>query len=47
MVMLIKRRELKKALEYMALESGTMIEDIKIDRVFIGSCTNARLEDSY
>ena len=35
----------EKALEYMALESGTMIEDIKIDRVFIGSCTNARLED--
>ena len=29
----------------MALESGTLIEDIEIDRVFIGSCTNARLED--
>ncbi len=35
----------EKALDYMALEPGTMIEDIKIDRVFIGSCTNARLED--
>ena len=35
----------EKALEYMALKPGTLIEDIKIDRVFIGSCTNARLED--
>ena len=40
-----QKRGAEKALEYMALESGTMIEDIKIDRVFIGSCTNARLED--
>ncbi|MEW6043369.1 MAG: 3-isopropylmalate dehydratase large subunit [Thermoproteota archaeon] len=35
----------KKALEYMDLEAGTPITDIKIDRVFIGSCTNARLQD--
>ena len=35
----------QKALEYMDLKSGTPITDIKIDRVFIGSCTNARLED--
>ena len=35
----------KKALEYMDLEAGIPITDIKIDRVFIGSCTNARLED--
>lgn len=34
-----------KALDYMDLKSGTLITDIKIDRVFIGSCTNARLED--
>lgn len=35
----------RKALEYMGLEPGTPITDIKIDRVFIGSCTNARLQD--
>jgi len=40
-----QKRGAEKALEYMALEPGTLIEDIKIDRVFIGSCTNARLED--
>jgi 3-isopropylmalate/(R)-2-methylmalate dehydratase large subunit len=35
----------ERALRYMALEPGTAIEAITIDRVFIGSCTNARLED--
>ena len=34
-----------RALQYMALQPGTAIEEIAIDRVFIGSCTNARLED--
>jgi 3-isopropylmalate/(R)-2-methylmalate dehydratase large subunit len=34
-----------RALEYMALVPGTPITDIKLDRVFIGSCTNSRLED--
>ena len=34
-----------QALEYMGLQPGTAIEDIKIDHVFIGSCTNARLSD--
>ena len=40
-----QKKGAEKALEYMDLKSGTMIEDIIIDRVFIGSCTNARLED--
>ena len=35
----------ERALTYMALEPGTAMEAIAIDRVFIGSCTNARLED--
>ncbi|TMG28880.1 MAG: 3-isopropylmalate dehydratase large subunit [Chloroflexi bacterium] len=35
----------ERALRYMALEPGTAMEAITIDRVFIGSCTNARLED--
>jgi 3-isopropylmalate/(R)-2-methylmalate dehydratase large subunit len=34
-----------RALRYMALEPGTAMEAIRLDRVFIGSCTNARLED--
>ena len=40
-----ERRGMLRALEYMALQPGTPIEKIQIDRVFIGSCTNARLED--
>lgn len=35
----------EKALAYMGLEPGTKIEDISVDRIFIGSCTNARIED--
>jgi 3-isopropylmalate/(R)-2-methylmalate dehydratase large subunit len=35
----------ERALAYMALEPGTAIEDIAVDRVFIGSCTNSRIED--
>ena len=40
-----QKRGAEQALEYMALKPGTLITEIKIDRVFIGSCTNARLED--
>ena len=39
------REATERALEYMGLTAGTSIADIKIDRVFIGSCTNARIED--
>jgi 3-isopropylmalate/(R)-2-methylmalate dehydratase large subunit len=39
------RKATEQALEYMGLQPGTRIEDIAIDRVFIGSCTNSRLED--
>jgi 3-isopropylmalate/(R)-2-methylmalate dehydratase large subunit len=40
-----ERSAVERALTYMALEPGTAIRDIRIDRVFIGSCTNARIED--
>lgn len=39
------RQATERALEYMALTPGMPIRDIKIDRVFIGSCTNSRIED--
>ncbi len=39
------RPAVERMLEYMGLEPGTRIEDISVDRVFIGSCTNSRLED--
>jgi 3-isopropylmalate/(R)-2-methylmalate dehydratase large subunit len=39
------RKAARRALEYMALKPGTPIEAIKLDRVFIGSCTNSRIED--
>jgi 3-isopropylmalate/(R)-2-methylmalate dehydratase large subunit len=40
-----QRGTVERALDYMALKPGTLIEDIKIDRVFIGSCTNSRITD--
>jgi 3-isopropylmalate/(R)-2-methylmalate dehydratase large subunit len=41
----VKREGMRRALEYMQLESGTPISSIAPDKVFIGSCTNARIED--
>lgn len=41
----LKRKSLVDALDYMGLQGGTNITDIELDKVFIGSCTNARLED--
>jgi 3-isopropylmalate/(R)-2-methylmalate dehydratase large subunit len=40
-----KRLSKERALAYMGLAAGTKITDIKLDRVFIGSCTNGRIED--
>lgn len=41
----VKRDAIEKALVYMALKPNTSITDISIDKVFIGSCTNSRIED--
>jgi len=40
-----RREGMARALEYMGLKPKTRIQDIKIDKVFIGSCTNSRIED--
>lgn len=40
-----KRASVQRMLEYMGLTPGTNMTDIKVDKVFIGSCTNARIED--
>jgi 3-isopropylmalate/(R)-2-methylmalate dehydratase large subunit len=39
------RQAAERALDYMGLKPGTAMQDIAVDRVFIGSCTNSRLED--
>jgi 3-isopropylmalate/(R)-2-methylmalate dehydratase large subunit len=41
----VKRHDWERALKYMGLEAGTPIKNISIDKVFIGSCTNSRIED--
>jgi 3-isopropylmalate/(R)-2-methylmalate dehydratase large subunit len=41
----VKRAGMDRALAYMGLTAGTPVTDIRLDRVFIGSCTNSRIED--
>ena len=39
------KQSARRALEYMGLQPGTRMQDIELDKIFIGSCTNARIED--
>ncbi len=41
----VKANGMRRALEYMGLQPGMAISDIRVDKVFIGSCTNSRIED--
>lgn len=40
-----KRAAMERALDYMGLDPGTKLDTVKVDKVFIGSCTNSRIED--
>ena len=41
----VKRKDMERALKYMGLTPNTLISDIYLDKIFIGSCTNSRIED--
>jgi len=41
----VRAKGMQRALDYMGLQAGTRITDIAVDKVFIGSCTNSRIED--
>jgi 3-isopropylmalate/(R)-2-methylmalate dehydratase large subunit len=41
----VRKAKIARSLEYMGLTAGTPINEVKIDKIFIGSCTNGRLED--
>jgi 3-isopropylmalate/(R)-2-methylmalate dehydratase large subunit len=41
----VRRAGIQQALKYMGLKAGTLIRDIYLDKIFIGSCTNSRIED--
>lgn len=41
----VQQKSWQRALEYMGLKPGTAMQDISLDRIFIGSCTNSRIED--
>ncbi|NNN45809.1 MULTISPECIES: 3-isopropylmalate dehydratase large subunit [Vibrio] len=41
----VERNSAEKALAYMGLDAGKMLSDYKVDKVFVGSCTNSRIED--
>jgi 3-isopropylmalate/(R)-2-methylmalate dehydratase large subunit len=41
----VKQKSVVRALQYMGLESGSKLSDLQFDKVFIGSCTNSRIED--
>ncbi len=41
----VKRKAMERALQYMGLQPNTPLKEIRIDKVFIGSCTNSRIED--
>lgn len=41
----VKKADIERALQYMGLKAGQAITDIRLDKIFIGSCTNSRIED--